>query len=327
MLVDFSPKLHSQYLLIMYHSIPYSYYPSFSSPYDGYVQALAEEQAARDQYLNALQQQREAQDRVARARLARQAYDRSPYNSYLSSSDDEAFVTGSSLQSPYSNSTYEPNIPLSRGLDSYGISPHHQRRALFEDQRRQEYQELQRAREKERLMQLVEEERRKQFVEEELRRRIREEERQRRVREEESRRKILEEERARAEQQQLRQQRLGELEQLYRDLGFRPTARSQPAEQVSSLCDSHIFAVLIASFYSLLDVLVPCLLLIANPLLKRTQCRLESAPLNPLHQWLPSTPNGCPLRSHHNLPTLLSRSPQRRRSKTSTALTSLASNP
>ena len=217
----------------MYRSFPYSYYPGFYSPRDGYAQALAEEQAAREQYLNALQQQQEARDRAARARLARQAYDRSPYNSYLSSSDDDDDLLNS-LSSPYSSSYYDTTTSLPRGLGAYGLSPQ-QRRALFEDQRRKELLEMQKAQERERLMQMVEEERKKQLMEEELRRRIREEERQRRVREEEElRRKILQEEQAKADQEELRQQRLGELEQLYRDLGFRTTARSQPTEPVST---------------------------------------------------------------------------------------------
>ncbi|KAK7688644.1 hypothetical protein QCA50_008182 [Cerrena zonata] len=242
----------------MYHNIPYSFYPSYYSPTDGYAQALAEERAARDQYVNALQQQQEARDRAARARLARQAY-HSPYNSYLSSSDDDGdFVTGSSSRMPFSDPYYEPGLRSSGGFGAYGMSPQQQRRALFEDQRRKELLELQKARERERVMELVEEERRKQLMEEELRRRIREEERQRRVREEEElRRKILEEERANVEQERLRQRRLSELEQLYH-LPLVPNPPNSPS-----------------------DVLGPCLLPIVTPLPRRSLHQLGSGTPEP----------------------------------------------
>ncbi|KAK7688657.1 hypothetical protein QCA50_008195 [Cerrena zonata] len=150
----------------MYHNIPYSFYLNYYSPIDGNAQALAE-RAARDQYINALQQQQEARDHAARARLALQAY-HSLYSSYLSSLDgDRDFVTGSSSQMHSSDTYYEPSRRSSEGLSAYCMSPQQQRRALFEDQRRKDLLELQKAREREWLMELVEEERRRQLILEE----------------------------------------------------------------------------------------------------------------------------------------------------------------
>ncbi len=60
---------------------PTSYFPygaptySYTRPDSDYFQALAEEEAARRQYADALRAQEEARNRAARARLARQAYE------------------------------------------------------------------------------------------------------------------------------------------------------------------------------------------------------------------------------------------------------------
>ncbi|CAL1698296.1 unnamed protein product [Somion occarium] len=215
----------------------------FYSPYnaDPYAQALAEERVALDQYANALRQQEEARERVARARLAREAYG-SPHSSYLSSSaEDDDFPGGKTYALPHTH-TYQPSqcngYRASRygpqDYGGYGMSPQ-QQRALYEDQRLKEMAETGKAREVERMRQLMEEERQRQVMEEDIRRRIREEESRRRVQEEEQiRKQIMEEERRIREQENLRRQRQDGLEKLYRDLGWRPFAAFEPPEQPPS---------------------------------------------------------------------------------------------
>lgn len=140
----------------------YMYRPSTYARADPYWQAVAEEEAARRQYEEALRQQAQARDRAARARYAQRAYE-SPYDSYLSGDDD---------QYDYS---YAPH-------STYGVHPYmspREQRAMLDRQRLEEQQrrlaELERERERERmrLRQLEEERRRRALLEQQERERMR----------------------------------------------------------------------------------------------------------------------------------------------------------
>lgn len=145
--------------------------PSYGGRSDSqYLQALAEEEAARRQYAQALREQESARNRAARARLARQTYENPFYDAYLGDEDDYGFGYPSQRTS----------FP-----GSY-LSPQEQRALLLErqqqeQQRRLELLEREREKERQRIKALEEERRRQLLLEEERRRRImlEEEERQR----------------------------------------------------------------------------------------------------------------------------------------------------
>jgi hypothetical protein len=134
-----------------------SRHPSYGRGDPYYWQAVAEEEAARRQYEEALREQAEARSRAARARYAQQGYE-SPYNSYLDDDDDYDYG-------------YAP-----RGrTGGYGVSPYlspQEQRALLERQRLEEQRRrlaaLEREREQERIrLRAMEEERRRRAILEE----------------------------------------------------------------------------------------------------------------------------------------------------------------
>ncbi|KAI0920566.1 hypothetical protein AcV5_010270 [Taiwanofungus camphoratus] len=148
----------------MFSHNPYTSYSSRAEPayHDTeYLRALAHERAAR-------RAQEEARERVARARLAHQAY--SPYDYELDAYDNE----------------FGDGYPA--GAYGYAVTPC-QKRALMEEQRRREILERERARKfeqeqlrletEERWRRIIEEERRRRMEEEELRRLLEEEQRRR----------------------------------------------------------------------------------------------------------------------------------------------------
>lgn len=218
---------------------PTSYFPSnnYGTPtysYGGhadsdYLQALAEEDAARRQYADALRAQEEARNRAARARLARQAYE-SSHNSYLPDDDEDDYG--------------------SYGVPGYGYPS--RRRSAYGypsslDRQRMAALEMERERERER-MRLVEEERerrrRMMALEEERerrRRRMLEEEEERRMRMQ-LQREAEERERRRLEQEFLRRQQqareptpISPLEELF---GLRPPRMAQSKSQ-ETVCLNH----------------------------------------------------------------------------------------
>jgi hypothetical protein len=227
---------------------PYST-PTYSyggRPDSDYLQALAEEEAARRQYADALRAQDEARNRAARARLARQAYELS-HNSYLSDDDDDAY-------GGYASPGFGYGHP-SRRRPSYGYPTNLERQRLAA---------LERERERERLRFMEEErERRRQMME------IEEERRRRRVLEEEERRIQLqreaeERERMRLEQELLRRQQqsrqqqsrqqpaMSPLEELF---GLRPPRMAQSKSQ-ESVCT---ISPRTSSYVELIDLHYPAL--------------------------------------------------------------------
>ncbi|EED82003.1 predicted protein [Postia placenta Mad-698-R] len=88
------------------YSNPYAYSRAAPvySPDQDYLQALADERAAREQYFAARRAQEEARERAARARAARQAY--APYNSYYFDDDDGTHEDNDSYDGAYSASPY-----------------------------------------------------------------------------------------------------------------------------------------------------------------------------------------------------------------------------
>lgn len=179
----------------------------FGRPESEYLRAIAEEDAARRQYTDALRAQEEARSRAARARLARQAYE-SSHNSYISDEEED--------DGPFAGYGYP-----ARRLPTYGYpSP-----AALERQRLAAL-DRERERERERIRALEEErERRRRLLEEERRRRMLLEEEERRLQSE-----AEEQERRRLEQELLRRRAsasngLSPLEQL---LGLRPAYATQP---------------------------------------------------------------------------------------------------
>ena len=108
--------------------------PSYGRGDPSYWQAVAEEEAARRQYEEALREQQAARDRAARARFARQAYE-SPYDSYLAEDDDYDYG-------------YAPRGRSGYRMPAY-LSPYEQR-AMLERQRMEEQQRRMAALERER---------------------------------------------------------------------------------------------------------------------------------------------------------------------------------
>ncbi|KAI0688014.1 hypothetical protein BC835DRAFT_340371 [Cytidiella melzeri] len=137
-----------------------------------YLQALAEEEAARRQYAEATRAQEEARSRAARARLARQAYE-SAHSSYLSDEDDADDMLGGFAR-PGDGFGYP-----SRRQSAYGYPSifDRQRAAALERERERERETLrlveeERERRRRQLMELEEERRRRRLLEEEERRRF-----------------------------------------------------------------------------------------------------------------------------------------------------------
>ncbi|GJE92889.1 hypothetical protein PsYK624_090470 [Phanerochaete sordida] len=171
--------------------------PSYRSRRDSqYLQAFAEEEAARRQYEQALRQQEEARNRAARARLARQVYEQPSYNSYLANDDDDDYG-------------YLGTAPRTtrRGYPAYTDYPYltaQEQRALLQERQRMEAER----REQQRRLEALERERelerqRIRALEEERKRRLLEEERRRRIMlEEEERQRRREEERLRREEEE-----------------------------------------------------------------------------------------------------------------------------
>ncbi|KAF7792854.1 hypothetical protein EIP86_003955 [Pleurotus ostreatoroseus] len=193
---------------------PYSFNPygapSYSASDAEYLRALAEEQAARQAYQDAIRAQADARARAARARRQRQAYER-PHSAYLSDEDeDDGYGYG-----------YYP-----RSGSAYGVPPQRaffeeQRRRELEQRRRQEALEFERTRERERIRQLEEEQHRR-MLEEERRRRMLLEEELRRQKEAEDRDQEM---RRRLQDEYRRRQSVSPLEQLF---GLRPSRSMQP---------------------------------------------------------------------------------------------------
>ncbi|PCH43112.1 hypothetical protein WOLCODRAFT_153174 [Wolfiporia cocos MD-104 SS10] len=166
-------------------SYPYAY-PRADAEY---LRALADEQAAREQYRAARRAQEDARERAARARLARQAY--SPYNSYLDDDLDDG---------PLDAYDAGYNYPLGYG-SAYGPTAR-----LMEERRRREMLERERALERLRL--------------EEERRRLEEE--RRRLAEEETMRRLLAEEQRRREQEERTRRGAGQFDPFMRSFGWMP---------------------------------------------------------------------------------------------------------
>ncbi|OSX55807.1 hypothetical protein POSPLADRAFT_1076704, partial [Postia placenta MAD-698-R-SB12] len=177
------------------YSNPYAYSRAAPvySPDQDYLQALADERAAREQYFAARRAQEEVRERAARARAARQAY--TPYNSYYFD-DDGTHEDNDSYDGAYSASPY--------GSYGYGMSPAaRQRRVMAEQQRRREQLE----REQERLR--LEEERRKLAQE-------------RRAMKEERMRQLLADEQRRRDEEELYRQRAHQYDPFLRGFGWLP---------------------------------------------------------------------------------------------------------
>ncbi|OBZ75035.1 hypothetical protein A0H81_05456 [Grifola frondosa] len=206
----------------MFNYFPYSSHPS--SPHDAeYLRALAEERAARQQFVAAQRAQEEARARAARARATRQAYS-SPYNSYLSDLENHDLGLedrGFGL----------PMMPTGFGFDPYASA---RQRALVEEQRRRELLEEQQRNE---MLELEREKERERLEEERVRRLLHEE----RLREEEERRNRIEEEQTLEEEQRrdLDSQRRrtrphdftrSDLEPLLRAFGLRPPLSDEEEE-------------------------------------------------------------------------------------------------
>ena len=205
---------------------PYSYNPYGAASYNPsdaeYLRALAEEQAARQAYTEAVRAQAEARTRAARARQQRQAYER-PYSAYFSDEDeDDSSGSGS----------------YHRGRPSYGFSPSRgffedQRRRELEQRRRQEALELERAQEQEKTRQLEEEQRMRMLEEEKRRQAMREDELRRRTEAEQRGREM----RRRLQEEYRRRQSLSPLEHL---LGLRPSRSMQSDSEVCATQFSYI---------------------------------------------------------------------------------------
>lgn len=203
--------------------------PSYGGRSDSqYLQALAEEEAARRQYAEALREQENARNRAARARLARQAYENPYFDAYLGDEDDSGYGY------PNQRTAY-PSYP-----GSY-LSPEEQRALLRErqqlEQQRREQQRriemLEREREKERQrIRALEEERRRQLLEEERRRRVMLEEEERQRRREMERRRREEEDFLRRNSSQ--DEAFSPLDELF---GFRPSRFMQP----ETVCSFSLF--------------------------------------------------------------------------------------
>lgn len=210
--------------------------PSYSRPDSQYLQALAEEEAARRQYQQALREQENARNRAARARLARQAYESPAHDSYLADEDDYGYR----YAPPAARSSY-PTFS-----DMPYLSPHEQR-ALLQERQRLEQQ----AREQQMRIEALERERERErqrirALEEERKRRLLEEERRRRIMlEEEERQRLREEERRRREEEEYLRRHPSQtsafspLEEL---LGFRPSRFMQP-ETVSCVLFEDLYKV------------------------------------------------------------------------------------
>lgn len=212
--------------IFMYSSyFPYSAYsvPTYSRstpaaygyarPNNEYLHALAEEEAARRQYADALRAQEEARNRAARARFARHVFENA-HSSYASDEEDDlAYGLGYPTRRRY---------PTAEAVEG-------QRLAAIERERE---------RERERIRALEEErERRRRLLEEERRRRMILEEEERRLH-----REAEDKERRRLEQDFLRRQAstssaLSPLEQL---LGIRPARSAQPTRDTVSVLPVYI---------------------------------------------------------------------------------------
>ncbi|KAF7793541.1 hypothetical protein EIP86_004655 [Pleurotus ostreatoroseus] len=194
---------------------PYSFNPygvaSYNTSDAEYLRALAEEQAARQAYTEAVRAQAEARARAARARQQRQAIER-PYSAYFSDEDED---------DSSSSGGYHRRRPTYGSLPSRGIFEGQRRRELeLEQRRRQEALELERAQEQERIRQL-EEEQRKRLSEEEQQRQAMLEDELLRQKEAEQRGREM---RRRLQEEYRRRQSLSPLEEL---LGLRPSRSMQ----------------------------------------------------------------------------------------------------
>ena len=212
------PYTFSPYHSPSYGSPTYSYSP----PDSQYFRALAEEQAARQAYADALRAQEDARARAARARRSRHAYER-PHSSYLSDEDEDELPSGFGY------------TPAPRASSGYGFFPEHamleeqrrreieQQRRELEQQRRREALELERAHERERIR-LLEEEQKRRMLQDERRKRMQLEEELRRQQEAEEEERRQADMRRRLQNEYLRRQSLSPLEEL---LGLRPSRSMQ----------------------------------------------------------------------------------------------------
>ena len=220
------PYYHSYDLPASTPRYVYSPPSAYGRPDTTYLQALAEEEAARRQYQQALREQENARSRAARARLARQVfespYESPSYDSYLADDDDYSYGygprVGRAAYSPYSDHSH---------LSAQEQRAYLQERQRLEQQRRLEALEREREKERQRVIAL-EEERRRRLLEEERRRRIMLEEEERQRRREEDRQRRQEEEFLRRQPSATTFSPFDEL------LGFRPS-RFMPTEMVRPL--------------------------------------------------------------------------------------------
>ncbi|KAH9920870.1 uncharacterized protein BXZ73DRAFT_80064 [Epithele typhae] len=218
---------------------PY-YYPSSSTFSDSdYLRALAEERAAREQYVAARRAQEEARERAARARAARRSY-LSPYSSYHD--DEYPYAADMDLDmDPLDAGVYGPPQRLpsftggSRPLSHAGFDPYREReRAILEDPS----QGVVGGAAKAGVVGAGEEKERRRLDEERIRRILQEE----RQREEAARQKLIEEERIRRaleeerirramlEEEAAKQSRQDSLEPLLRALGFVPAPKTADSD-------------------------------------------------------------------------------------------------